>query len=52
MFGLKANNVFFSDYVFFRPIDALACPIWRCRFVTSTVSESNNPIVPIPAPAK
>ncbi len=28
------------------------CPICLCRFVISTLSESNNPNVPTPAPAK
>lgn len=52
MFGLKASRVFFKEFVFLIPTEALLCPIWRCRLVTSTESESNKPRVPTPAPAR
>lgn len=44
--------VFFKEVVFLIPTEVFLCPIWRCRFVTSTQSESNRPIFPTPAPDK
>ncbi len=52
MWGLNESKVRFKDYVLEIPTDLFRWPIWRCKLVTSTMSESNNPNVPTPAPAK
>lgn len=52
MFGLRLSKLNLSDYVFGFPTVLVECPICLCKFVISTVSESNSPSVPTPAPAK
>ena len=37
---------------FDRPISAVPCKIWRCRFDKSTLSSSITPMVPTPAAAR
>ncbi len=50
--GLIAWRWSTADAIFERPTSAVVCRIWRCRFVTSTVSKSTMPSFPIPAAAR
>ncbi len=50
--GLSLKIESFKDFVLFWLRVKVECPICLCKFVISTVSESNKPIVPTPAPAK
>jgi hypothetical protein len=52
MLGLNCKRLFFKEAVFLTPTELFLCPICRCKLVTSTISESNKPIFPTPAPAK
>ena len=50
--GFRARNVRVPDSTLGLPTSAVVCRIWRCRFVTSTVSPSMSPMVPTPAAAR
>jgi len=52
IFGFILSIVFFNEVVLGTPIVDVLWPICLCKFVKSTVSESNNPIVPTPAADK
>lgn len=50
--GFNLSNVDLSDLVLGCPTVNELCPTCLCKLVKSTLSESNNPRVPTPAPAR